>query len=166
MKILLAWYGILAVSLVIIGMACMNTVNGIDVVEASHTMDIRTNLVHDPWMTASMTGVSGKPIHSIDGSSTRIFVASTTDSMNQDVLDQWERQNGVLINSTGHYITNKTESRGSWDNYLGGVPMASLNSNSFYPGGAPALKTTDPVYLAMGARSPVDNSYLPEILRN
>ena len=54
--------------------------------------------------------------------------------------------------------------RASWDNYLGGVPMASVDSYSFGPGGRPALKTTDPLYLSMGAL-PIQGDNLPEFLR-
>lgn len=105
---------------------------------------------HDPWM---------------DQPTKIIVVAANIGQIPSALLDQYEQQNGVSIDAKGnHYITKDTKDRAQWDGYLGGVGAVGLDSNSFGPGGRPALITTDPFYLAMGARD-ANPDYLPEYLR-
>ena len=134
MKSILVCYGLLVAIILIEGTVCMNT-------QASSWNPAigRGDLSIDPWMGAS------------SGHAT-VFVASSTGSMPQGLLDRYEQQNGVQIDAKGnHIIGPNTQPRYLWDNYLGGVPPAPLDSD-YGPGGEPALKTTDPFYLEMGAQ--------------
>jgi hypothetical protein len=86
--------------------------------------------------------------------------------MNQSTLDAYEKAQGVTIDKDGKHILGPgTAPRKDWDNSLGGpIGMAGLDS-SYGLFGEPDLKTTDPYYLAMGARPMADQSSLPQFLQ-
>jgi hypothetical protein len=120
----------------------------------------RDGLTSDPWMNMG-SHPACKPTHQIDGQT--MLMAGSTGQLG-DYAVPWAQQNGWVVSGDKMAPGPKATDRGQWDGYLGSVPMAGLDS-LYGPGGEPALKTTDPMYLAMGARPIVDQSNLPVILR-
>jgi hypothetical protein len=123
----------------------------------------RNNLTTDPWMNQGPAQAGG-PAHIVDGSTAGIhLVAGTTGQLGGNLLpfaaqNGWTPAGNTMVPGPG------ATPKGNWDGYIGGVPMAGLDS-LYGPGGEPELKTTDPMYLAMGARPIVDQNSLPAILQ-
>ena len=126
---------------------------GMTVEQASKSMNMRTDLAADPWMNLHDTGI-GKPAHQVDGQVATLTVGSTG-QMGGYALP-WAQQNGWVVSGDKMVPGAGAKDRGQWDQYLSGVPMAECDTS---------LKTSDPMYLSMGARPIVDQSNLPLILQ-
>ena len=117
----------------------------------------RDNLTLDPWMSQG-PATSTKPVHEIDGTMKGVhIVADSMGQLGQANLDAYEVQNGVSIDAKGNHILGSgVAPRNQWDNYLGGIGLASPD---------PSLRTNDPELLAMGALPIIDQSSLPLFLQ-
>ena len=115
----------------------------------------RDNLTSDPWMWQGHTSAL-KPTHMIDGQTQNTNRTAASTSQLGAYSQAYAQQNGWVISGDKMVPGAGAKDRGQWDQYLSGVPMAECDTS---------LKTSDPMYLSMGARPIVDQSNLPLILQ-